>query len=243
MSTHFTAALARAGAAALVIACGGVVVAAPLTGTGANLPIPVPNVDPPRQGAVLDNITPAGFDGTWSAPALAGWQGTFLATGPVPSGNVSSAGTTSFDFTTLAAGELPAGTYFAFGDVDGGSTQNETFVLTAFDAGGNLITTPWLEEPVAVVGTGTGGGGAILPGNLPGWNWNGTTGEYLIDGTTVTGGNPSVAAILPSNTAMSTLRVVRTSNFANFGLSAPVPEPGTASLLLVAAAVGLRRRP
>jgi hypothetical protein len=217
--------------------------AAPLTGSGPNFAIPVPNVDPPREGAVIDNIVdPISFDGTWSSPALSPWHGTFLASGPVPSGNISGPGTTRFDFTPLSAGLLPAGTYFGFGDVDGGSATNETFVLQAFDAGNALITTPWLEEPIAVVGTGTGGGGTILPGNTPGWEWDAGTSTYTIDGSTVTGGNPSLSVILESNTDMAALAVNRTSNFANFGLSAPVPEPGTAAMLVLVGLTALRSR-
>jgi hypothetical protein len=237
--------LLRAGCVLLALTISTSATAAALTGSGSNLPIPAPNPgDPPRQAAALSGITLAGFDGTWTAPALSPWQGTFSATGPVPSGNATPAGLTQYDFTTLNAGLLPAGTFFFFGDVDGGSTQNETFVLNAYDATGGLITTPWLDEPLGVIGTGTGGGGAILPGNLPGWEWDGVLGQYTIDGTTVTGGNPSVGAFLESNTDIAYLDLERTSNFANFSLSAPIPEPGSAAMLLLVgvAATRLRRR-
>lgn len=216
--------------------------ATPLTGSGSNLPIPAPNPgEPSRQAAALSSITAAGFDGTWTAPALTPWHGTFNASGPVPASNAYPAGITNYGFATLTAGYLPVGTYFFFGDVDGGSTQNETFVLKAYDVGGTLITTPWLDEPIGVTGTGTGSGGTILPGNLPGWSWTPASGEYLIDGTTVSGGNSSVGAFLPSNTAISRLYVERTSAYANFGLSAPIPEPNTALLLLIGGAAMLRR--
>ncbi len=222
--------------------------AAPLTGSGPNLAIPSPNPgEPPRVGRTLSNVVnPTSFDGSWAAPAMASWHGTFSAIGPVPSGNSSPAGVTRYDFTTLNAGLLPAGTFFYFGDVDGGSTTFETFVLSAYDASNALITTPWLDEPLGISGTGTGGGGSILPNNVPGWSWNGGTGQYTIDGTTVTGGNPNLAVWLESNLNMTYLTVERTSNFANFGLSAPIPEPATGVLFALAAtAVGagrMRRR-
>lgn len=217
--------------------------ATPLTGSGPNLPIPAPNPgDPPRQGAALANITPTDFDGTWTAPALSPWVGTFYAKGPVPSGLSNPVGITRYDFTTLTAGLLPAGTFFAFGDVDGGSATNETFLLQAFDASSALITTPWLDEPLGVTGSGTGGGGAILPGNMPGWEWDASLGRYTIDGSTVTGGNPSITVFLESNADMAYLVVERTSGFANFGLSAPIPEPASLSMLAVGAVVLLRRK-
>lgn len=242
MRTSFAATRLRAASALLAVSFVASTFATPLTGSGANLPIPAPNPgDPPREAAALNNIVAAGFDGTWAAPALSPWHGTFYATGPVPSSNNYPAGTTDYDFTTLAAGNLPAGTFFYFGDVDGGSTQNETYVLKAYDAGGTLITTPWLDEPLGVIGTGTGAGGSILAINMPGWNWNNATGEYLIDGSTVSGGNPNVGVFLESNTAIATLNLVRTSNFANFGISAPIPEPGTAALVLLGL-LAMRRR-
>lgn len=242
MSKRNLGALARAGCVILAITITAAASATPLTGSGPNLGIPVPNPgEPPRQGAALWDITPTGFNGTWTAPALAPWIGTFTAIGPVPSSNSYPAGLTRYDFTTLAASLLPTGTFFFFGDVDGGSTTFETFILSASDAAGALITTPWLEEPLGVSGTGTGGGGLILPGNMPGWEWDATFSRYIIDGTTVTGGNPTLGVWLESNTDLAFLSVERTSNFANFGLSAPIPEPGTLSLVALGALVLVRR--
>ena len=217
--------------------------ATPLTGSGPNLGIPSPNPgEPPRVGATLSGITGTGFDGSWAAPALAPWIGTFEALGPVPSSTAYPAGITRYDFTTLAAGLLPLGTYFAFGDVDGGSTTNETFILSAFDSSSALITTPWLDEPLAVTGIGTGSGGAYLPGDLPGWEWDAALSQYTIDGTTVTGGNPSLWVWLESNTDMAGLMVERTSSFANFGLSAPIPEPSSGAMLAIVGLLAVRRR-
>ena len=227
-----------AGSIALVFTFATIVSAAPLTGSGPNLPIPVPNPgEPPRVGAALSGITGSGFNGSWSAPALAPWVGSFSATGPVPSGLPNPVGSTRYNFTTLPTNVLPTGTYFTFGDVDGGSVTNETFVLHAYDSGGGLITSPWLNEILALTGTGTGSGGTILPGNLPGWEWDPGLSQYTIDGSTVTGGNPTLTVWFESNTPMSLLNVQRTSAFANFGLSAPVPEPAAIVFLLSGSAI------
>ena len=132
---------------------------------------------------------------------------------------------------------------FRFGDVDGGSTTNETFTLLAFDASNTLITTPWLDEPVYTGGIGTGPGSSLVIGNMPGWSWNAGTGEYFIDGSTITTANPSVSIYLESNMDISYLQVTRTSGFASFSLGAPlVPAPGSAALFGLAGIAGLRRR-
>jgi len=215
--------------------------AAPLTGSGANLPVASSTAPLAQIRAAVTGV--GGWTGSWTAPAATPWVGSFEVEGPIPSGLGNPTGISRYDFTTMPLGALSAGTYFRFGDVDGGSTQNETFVLIAFDAGGAVINTPWLDEPIATTGSGTGGGGTILPGNTPGWSWNAGTGEYLIDGSTVTGGNPSLTSWLESNTAISFLSVERTSGFANFSLAAPlIPAPGAAALFGLAGLAAARRR-
>jgi hypothetical protein len=225
-------------AASLAAAAGAV----PLTGSGSNLPIASPTTPPAQARTAV--ASGGGWTGSWTAPAAAPWVGSFTATGPIPSGLSNPTGTTRYDFTSLPLGHLSAGTYFRFGDVDGGSTQNETFTLQAWDTSGNLITTPWLDEPISTSGFGTGGGGAIAPGNTPGWSWTAGTGTYFIDGTSVTGGNPSISNWLESNTDIAELLVIRTSGFANFSLAAPlIPAPGAGAMALLASgALGVRRR-
>jgi len=213
---------------------------AALTGSGSHLPIPSPNVVPanqPRSVATTSN----GFTGTWTAPALPAWVGTFNALGPIPAGTSNPTGFTEYDFTSLPNSELPAGTFFRFGDVDTGSATVETFTLKAFGGGGGLIATPWLDGPIAVSGTGTGSGGSVQAADVPGWSWTASTGEYFIDGSTV-GGNPNAAVWLTSNTDMSFLSVERTSGFSSFSLAAPVPAPSVFSLLALGVPAMTRRR-
>jgi len=207
-----------------LLGAGGVASGAALTGSGSNLPIPSPNPGAPNAEPVSLTSVTGGFTGSWSAPALPAWQGSFSATGPIPSSVANPTGITNYDFTTMPTGLLPAGTFFIFGDVDGGSTQNETYVLRGFDASNMLITTPWLEEPFGVTGTGTGAG------------------AYTIDGSTVTGGNPSLSVWIESNTGLAGLELERTSAFANFNLWAPIPAPGSAFALGVAGLALTRRR-
>jgi hypothetical protein len=243
MSKRSDTMFVRAGCAMLAVAITASAAAAPLIGAGSNLPIPSPNPgEPPREPSILTSVS-GGFTGTWSAPALPDWIGTFSAVGPIPSSTANPDGITRYDFTSLPTGVLPTGTFFFFGDVDTGAGQTELFILSAADASGSLITTPWLDEPLGVSGSGTGGGGSILAGNTPGWDWNPALGEYTIDGTTVTGGNPTVAVWIENNTDIAFLEVERVSVFANFGLSAPIPEPATVTLLVLGGAIVARRRP
>lgn len=215
--------------------------AVPLTGSGAHLPIVSPIV-PANQGRTTAPIA-GGFSGTWTAPAAAAWVGTFTALGPIPAGLANPIGTTRYDFTSLPLGALSAGTYFRFGDLDGGSSTTETFTLRAFDASNSLITAPWLDGPVYTGGIGTGPGSSLVTGNMPGWSWTAGTGSYFFDGSTITTANPSVSFYLESNMDIAYLQLTRTSAFANFSLGAPlVPAPGSAALLAAAGIAGARRR-
>lgn len=234
--------MTRTACITLALSLAGTAAAQPLVGAGPNLPIPAPN-DPPPPQQVRNAVTSGpGWTGTWVAPAQPDWVGSFTATGPIPAG-ATTTGTTRYDFSTLPTGQLPADTFFRFGDVDGGSTTTEVFTLLAFDSGGSLITTPWLDEPIAVTGTGTGGAGAILPGNTPGWSWTAGTGTYVIDGATVTGGNPSISIFMESNTPIASMQLTRGSTFASFSLAAPlIPAPASAALLGLGGLAACRRR-
>lgn len=214
----------------------------PLNGSGPHLPLP-PTIQVPHPGVnpTLGNIVhPTSFEGTWSAPAEKGWHGTFFATGPVP--NNSNTGTTLYNFTTLAAGHLRAGTYFSIGDVDGGSTEDERFILRAFDGFGVVITSPWLDVPSHAWGTGRGPSGDPTLADMPGWSWDAALGEYEFDGKTVTGFNPTISIAMVSNRRIHSLEVVKTSIFNGFSLAAPVPAPGTLGMLGVGSLVAMRRR-
>jgi len=232
--------LEHAATALLALAAATTASAIPLTGSGSNLPIASPTA-PAAQGrtAVLGG---GGWTGSWTAPAAAPWVGSFSVSGPIPSGT-GPVGFSRYDFTSLPLGHLSSGTYFRFGDVDGGSSTSENFTLLAFDTSGNLITTPWLEEPVATTGIGTSGG-VIIPTDTPGWSWNAGTGEYFIDGAGVTSsGNPTISNWLESNTNIAFLEVTRGSAFANFSLAAPIiPAPGSAALFGLAGLAAARRR-
>ncbi|MCL4222297.1 MAG: hypothetical protein KJZ65_13110 [Phycisphaerales bacterium] len=221
---------------------GGSALAQPLTGSGAHLPLSTPiQVPQPGVAHTLSNIVhPTSFDGTWSAPVQWGWQGTFTAFGPVP--NNTNLGSTRYIFSTLNAGLLPAGTFFNFGDVDGGSGGGETFFLRAFDSGGNAITTPWLSVPQYVWGFGRNAGNPDLL-DMPGWVFDVPTGSYLIDGNTVSGFNPTVSFTLVSLTGIHTLLVEKGSTFNSFSLAAPiVPSPAGAALMGLGGAMIARRR-
>ena len=209
-----------------------------LTGSGSNLPL---GGTPPATENISRSSTQSGFTGTWSSPALPDWVGSFTATGPIPTGTSFPAGTTRYDFTSLPTGVLPTGTFLRIGDLDIGSATNESFVLSASDSSGNAISFEWLDEPAGETGSGTGGGGSILAGDMPAWSWDATQASYTFDGSNV-GGNPNIAFLLPTNTDIAFLTVERVSPFANFRLRAPVPAPGAAALLGFGAVAGLRRR-
>ncbi|MEL7472871.1 MAG: PEP-CTERM sorting domain-containing protein [Planctomycetota bacterium] len=219
---------------AITLTAGSAVFAQPLTGSGQHLPIPSPNPGAPANLARSVTTNTGGFTGSWSAPALSPWIGSFTAIGPVPGTTSSSAGVTLYDFTSMPTTQLPVGTFFRFGDVDQGAGQLETFVLQAFGSSG-IVTSPWLDLPIGVSGTG------ISPTTTPGWSFNAGTGAYTIDGSSVFG-NPNVAVYLTNNVALTGLELRRSTTFSTFSLHAPIPAPASTALLAAGGVLAIRRR-
>lgn len=223
--------------------------AAILTGSGPNLPAPAPNPAWPPGISPLQVAAGLSFTGTWNATAHSDWVGTYNANGLIP--GAFATGATQYDFTTLPLGYLPAGTFFIFGDVDGGSGNPERFDLTAFNGSGQ-INSEWLgsfagPNPVhAVRGPGTGTGGTVLPNDIPGWSWQGTNPNgYHITGASVGPNNPNVALALVTNQPIHRLRLNKPTTHYGFGLQAPPPIPEPASICLMAlgcTALGVARR-
>ncbi len=201
---HKTSCLTVAATASVVLSAASAT-AAPLNGSG-TLPVPNPNPGIPNwEPAALSNINhPISFTSTWASPAAPAWIGSFQATGPVPSS--PNSGTTTYDFSTLAS-NLPAATFFSFGDVDGGSGGGETFRLQAFNSG-VPITAPWLNPPVGAWGTGQGPAGAILATDMPDYSFDSLTGIYTIDGSNVPG-NPAIGFALTTVFSMDELVLVK----------------------------------
>lgn len=210
-----------------------------LTGLGPHLGVPSSGMPNTQVRSVTGNTTSGPWQGSWSAPALTNWVGTFDVTGPTPTGTSSNTGTSVYDFTSLPTGALPAGTFFRIGDLDQGSAGTEILSLTATDANGAILN-PWLDEPIGVGGTGSGSGNSILLVDMPGWSYG--SGSYKFDGSTVPG-NPNVAFMLTSNVPITTLTLVRQTSWANFSLHAPIPEPASAITLLIGTLAMVQRRP
>ena len=215
-----------------------------LTGSGDHIPLGPFVTSYGVVVPVYTEIPSTSFTGTWSGTAAAPWQGTFTGTGPIPAGNLRPSGFSTYNFTGLAAGALPIGTYFFLSDLDNGS-GTEKFSVKAFDSTNTVITSAWLNSPaLGVSGTGVGGGAPMLT-DMPGWDWNGIAANtYTFDGTTINTGNPNVTLALGSNQAISYLEFTRGSSFASFGLGAPeaVPEPGTVVLLTGCCGASVLRR-
>lgn len=232
-----------------VASISGAASAAVLTGSGPFLPLPASNPAWPIGIAPTYATVGLTHTGDWTGLGVhPDWDGVFgMSTPPIPS---LSTGETRYDFTTLPLGYLPAGTYFAFGDVDGGSSNPERYDLQAFDSGGSPITTEWLDDTYAVNGSGTGGGGTILANDLPSWDWDVSNPDsYQLAASLSPTGNPSVTAVLQTNQPIWGLHLVKPTTHYGFNLLAPpegfVPEPGTAALVapaVVAAAWRRRRR-
>jgi hypothetical protein len=219
--------------------------AAPLTGSG-------PHILGPRSATagvstsfptttVIDaNNRTATWPNMNGEQVPAGYVGTYTATGPNPSDLNIATGLTTYNFTGLAFGVLPAGAHFNLADLDAGN-GNEMYTFMAFGPGHILLTTPWFDDLALTI---FDGNGANIPSatDTPGWNWNGST--YTFDGSMVPG-NPSVAARLQSLANIESLEFSRNSSSNTFNIGAPlVPEPTTWVLLSLAIPVllGFRRR-
>ena len=192
----------------------------PLTGSGTHLPLaPIDNTLAAVEFKYAENTT--GFTGTWSANAMPAWQGTFTAEGFRPASYYHSPDPCRHDFSGLASGVLPAGTYFTIYHLN----QNGRLTLKAFDAAHKVITSPWLNrKPLCQWGSGTGRGHPGLPvvENMPGWDWNESTGTYTFDGLAVTPATITIA--LSSCREIGFLEVTRSDNSFSFGLMAPAAD-------------------
>ena len=117
---------------------------------------------------------------------------------------------------------------FQVRDVDKGSIGTETFSLTATDTNGTL-STRWLNKPIGVSGSGSGPGNSIMLDDMPGWSYG--AGSYTFYGLTVPG-NPNVSLMLTNDVPITSLRLTRSTQFANFSLHAPIPEPASIGMIL-----------
>lgn len=217
--------------------------AAPLSGSGAHLPLPT-SAFPAMQDRTLTAVSPSRWIGSWSAPAAGPWVGSYQIDGNLPStfpGQSPRTGESVYDFRSMPGGELPIGTFFVFYDLD--LISGDEYRIRAFDSNGALITTPWLDEPVGVRGSG-GGGSPIALDNMPRWAFG--SGTYFFDPAGTSPADTDIEFALTNNTAIATMRVFRSSIQTEFRLAAPLAVPGAGTGVL--AAVGFpwlarRRRP
>ena len=193
------------------------IVQSPLTGTGKHLPFALTDskISPMAPSYVHG---PNRFTGTWKADVPAAWQGTFSGLGRIPAGNTGDH-TAAFDFSGLANGVLPVGSYIHFTDLD----NKEHLTLKAYDMNHNAIALPWLNRiPLEKHGSGTGVGfpGSLLPNDLPGWDWNESTQTYTFEGKTIVG-NPTLSFTQSTCEAVVFLEVTREVTGFSVHLMAP----------------------
>ena len=190
----------------------------PLTGTGKHLPLaPIGKTLAAVNPTYVETTT--SFTGTWSATASAAWRGTFTAEGSRPVGVVYPAGVANYDFSGLANGVLPAGTYFTVYSIDSG----DHLTLRAYDSKHMVISSPWLDsKPPSQWGEGSGSGFPGLPvlADMPGWAWDESNGTYLLDGSTDAAPSDLTIA-LSSRQDIGYLEVTRDSAGFSFNLLAP----------------------
>ncbi len=197
------------------------IVQSPLTGTGKHLPF-APAVSRINPVAPSYDFGATRFTGTWSANVLAAWRGTFTGLGRIPVGNTGDH-STEFNFSGLAGGVLPAGTYLHINDLD----TIEHLKLKAYDSQHQAISQPWINRnPLEQHGSGSGVGfpGLVRPTDMPGWDWNESTQTYAFDGTTVVG-NPNVNFTLSTGEAIVFLEVTREVTGFHLALAAPSANP------------------
>jgi Ca2+-binding RTX toxin-like protein len=178
---------------------------------------------------------PVSFTGTWDATAPSAWQGTFTGTPTFIRSTANNIGINKIDFSGLPTGVLPKQSFFALGDLDDGSSSGEIITLTAWDADGDLITMPWLDEPSYQSGR-----GASDPKSLPDFTWDQVTGTYSFDGNGEDfRGNPSIVVFMRNNKEIGFLEVNDQTAFAGFGLSAPsTPPPPSCDINAPGAIIG-----
>ena len=193
----------------------------PLTGSGQHLRLaPIGHVLAAVSFTYAE--TPTGFTGTWSANAMPAWQGTFTAEGLRPAGHYYSPDPCRHDFSRLASGVLPVGTYFTIYQLN----RNQHLTLRAFDSAHTLIASPWLNrKPSSQWGSGSGPGfpGRPVLDDMPGWDWQATTGTYSFNGDAVTESH-SLTIALSSCEPIGFLEVTRGNNGVSFGLLAPASD-------------------
>ena len=197
------------------------IVQSPLTGTGKHLPFAptvsrINPVDPSYDHGATS------YTGTWSANVLAAWRGTFTGLGRIPVGNTGDH-STEYDFSGLADGVLPAGSYLHINDLD----TIEHLKLKAYDSQHHPISQPWINRnPLEQHGSGSGVGfpGLVEPTDMPGWEWNESTQTYAFDGTTVVG-NPNVSFTLSTGETIVFLEVTREVTGFHLALAAPSANP------------------
>ncbi|MGJ8697829.1 MAG: PEP-CTERM sorting domain-containing protein [Verrucomicrobiaceae bacterium] len=205
-----------------------------LLGSGDHLPDPGNHLATSPGVIFTIASSPGTFTGTWTTPAASPWIGTATATGIAP--NNGSNGLASIDFTSLAAGYLPAGTMLLFSDVDTGASESIT--IEAFDAGGSNIGA-WLDEPTATWGSGTGGGGSIAPDDMPSWIYDTIDLTYEIHGGGIGTSSPTIGVVMLTNQNIYTMDIDKNHSFNGLYFRAPESVPEPSSILLGSLAAGL----